>query len=265
MRACREFVHVALDYLHDPEHQEFAVLLIESYGYFSLIANLSGSIHEDNIRLGLEFSTSIMPLIKDLPSFGSMFTYEPECLCLTPLIARLYRYRRSRASLPMDQLYWGLYNTLQNSICWDPPFNASVEGEGQMLANKESLVKDMKTNALLIFLQASCCQEDATSDDIAILLQPLIDRVMVLMTQIQATDAHYGVCWCYLIIGSHLQDKEAQEFLIRHLEMIQSRMPMQTKATELLRYLWEDPDPAAFGVVGLEKVAMLHGASSFLC
>lgn len=163
----------------------------------------------------------------------------------------------------MDQLYWGLYNTLQNSICWDPPFNASVEGEGQMLANKESLVKDMKTNALLIFLQASCCQEDATSDDIVILLQPLIDRVMVLMTQIQATDAHYGVCWCYLIIGSHLQDKEAQEFLIRHLEMIQSRMPMQTKATELLRYLWEDPDPQHLELSALRKSPCCMGPVLF--
>jgi hypothetical protein len=85
------------------------------------------------------------------------------------------------------------------------------------------------------------------------------------MRHIQATDAHYGVCWCYMVIGSHLQDKEAQDFIIQRLEMIQSRMPMQTKATELLRYLWEDTDPAAFGVVGLEKVAMIHGTNSFVC
>lgn len=265
MRACREFVYVALEYLHDPEHEDLAVLLIESYGYFSLIANLIGSIHEDNIRLGLEFSTSIMPLIKDLPSFGSMFTYEPEWLCLTPLIARLYRYRRSRASLPMDQLYWALHSTLQNSICWESPFDASDEVEAQMNANKELLVKDVKTNALLIFLQASCYRNNENSVEVAALLQPLIERSMALMAHIQATDAHYGVCWCYIVIGSHLQDKKAQDFIIKHLEMIQSRMPMQKRASELLRYLWDDPDPAAFGVVGLEKVAMLHGASSFLC
>ena len=240
------------------------MLLIENYGFFSLIANLSGSTHEDNIRLGLEYSTSIMPLIKDLPSFGSMFTYEPECLCLAPLIARMSRYRRSRAPLPMDQLYWGLHNTLQNSICWGSPFHPSDEIETRV-PSKELLVKDLKTIALLIFLQASCHQNDEHSVDIEVLLQPLIDHAMVLMTHIQATDSHYGICWCYMVIGSHLQDKEAQGFMIRHLEMIQSRMPMQTKATELLRYLWEDADPAAFGVVGLEKVAMLHGTSSFVC
>lgn len=258
-------MYVALEHVHDPEHQELAVLLIETYGYFSLIANLSGSVNEDNIRLGLEFSTSIMPLIKDSPSFGSMFAYEPEYLCLTPLIARLSRYRRSRAPLPMDQFYCALYDTLQNSLYWESPFDDSDEVVAQMVANKELLIKDLKTNALLVFLQTSFYRNDGSSIDVATLLQPLIDRAMFLLAHIEATDNDYGLCWCYIVLASHVRDKKDQELALQRMGEIQSYMPMQKRALELLQSLWDDPDPSAFGLVGVEKITMLHGANSFIC
>lgn len=239
------------------------MLLIESYGYFSLIANLSGSVSDENIRLGLEFSTSIMPLIKDLPTFGAMFAYEPEFLCLTPLIARLSRYRKSRASLPMDQFYSALYDTLQNSLYWKSPLDCSTDVVVQMVADKELLIKDLKTQALLIFLQASFYRHDGSSAAMATVLQPLIDDAMFLVTHIEATDADYGLCWPYIVIGSHLQDKAAQELILRRIDEIQSHMPMQKSIRELFQALWDDP--SAFGLGGVEKITMLHGANSFIC
>jgi hypothetical protein len=238
-------------------------MLIESYGFFSLIANLSGSVNDENIRLGLEFSTSVLPLIKEFPSFGSMFAYEPEYLCLTPIIARLSRHRKSRAALPLDQLYSALFHTLQNSLYWEFPLSDSSEVLAEMVKHKELLIKDVKTQALLIVLEASFYRDDGTSADLATVLQPLIEHAMFLVTHIEATDADYGLCWSYIVIGSHLRDEQAQEMIIRRIEQIQSHMPMQKSIRELFRCLWDDP--FAFGLVGVDKITMLRGANSFIC
>lgn len=267
MKACRGFIGTALQHLDDPDHRELVVLLVESYGYFALVANLASSSCEEHIRLGIEFSTSIMPRIKNMPSFGSMFVYEPEEISLVPLIARFSKQTQKDPSAAVGQQYWSIYTTLQNSIRSREPLLESLECDPAGLASlsKAQFIKDVKTNSLLILLQASLYQCYEGPVETAELLRPLVNRTIQLLRLVQASDRDYGLFWCFMVVGSFLRDQETQKSLIEQLEMIQARTPSQKKGIHLLRCLWRHSGRKAYGLVGLEDLARELGINSFIC
>lgn len=267
IRACHEFIHIALKDLKDPEHQQLVVLLVESYGYFALLSNIRGSADEDSIRLGLEFSTSILPLIKDLPTFGAMFTFEPECLSMAPLIAQMSRYEDNEAAESRDECYQSLYQTLRKNVRVSELWRA---GPGSL--NDEpveevttQLVKHIKTIALLLFLQNTYYRHCKSPTEAREILQPLVDRAVTLLMRLEATGECYGLLWCLLVVGSLVHEKDDQQVLARKFETIQSTMPSKLKGLKLLRWLWDDPDGMEVGLTGLDKVAIAHGVTSFIC
>ena len=255
---------MALENLRNPEDHELAVFLVESYGYFALLSTVRSSVDDDSIRRGLEFSTSILPLIKDLPSFGAMFAFEPGCLSMAPSIARLSQYQDVEAKETKDESYQSLYQKLRANIRSSEPWNV-VLGEYTARDMAVQLVKHVKTHALLIFLQATYYRHSKTPADTMEILQPLVDRAVTLLLRVQFIDECYGLLWCFLVVGSFVHDQNDQEALARQYEAIQSTMPVKYKGLKLLRWLWDEPDDREIGLAGLEKVAAEHGVTSFIC
>lgn len=255
--------------MHDPDHQGFVVFLVEHYGYFVLSANMRPSPQADNIRLGLEFSGSILPQVKNLSSFGSVFAFEPASISLVPRIARLAWQRRQCASAPDDQLCQLAYMQLLGSLNHEQElFGGSTElGELDPGSwDKRQVVISIKINALLIFLHASFYEQCKSSAWMGELLQPLIDRTMMLFSHVEEIEACYGIFWSVLVVGSHVRDHVRQEQLIRLLRANQSSMLLVEKGVDLLQWLWHNhDDDSSFGLAGLEKVATAYGVPLCIC
>lgn len=254
--------------MHDPDHQDFIVFLVEHYGYFVLSANLRGSPPEENIRLGLEFSTSILPLVKGFSSFGSVFAFEPAAFSLVPQIAQLARQRRQGASAPHDQLCRVAYVQLLDSLNHEQRSSGGLAELGSPESgswDKRQVVISIKINALLMFLHATFYEHCRSSAWIRELLQPLIDRTMMLLTHVEEIEACYGIFWSVLVVGSYIRDHVKQEQLIRQLRTNESSMLLLEKGVDLLQWLWTDHDHTSFGLKGLEKIAAAHGVALCIC
>lgn len=254
--------------MHDPDHQYFIVFLVEHYGYFVLSANLRGSPQEENIRLGLEFSTSILPLVKKFSSFGSIFAFEPAGFSLVPQIAQLAWQRRQGASAPDDQLCRVTHMQLLDSLNHEQRLSgglAELRSPEPGSWDKRQVVISIKINALSMFLHASFYEHCRSSAWIRELLQPLIDRTMMLLTHVEETNACYGIFWSVLVVGSYIRDHVKQELLIRQLKTNQSSMLLLERGVDLLQWLWADHDDISFGLAGLEKIATAHGVALCIC
>ncbi|KAK5953775.1 hypothetical protein OHC33_005044 [Knufia fluminis] len=271
LRACREFVEAALEHLHESEHRDFVVYLVKNYGYFVLVTNLRGSLQVDNIRLGLEFSTYIMLKIKKFSAIGPMFDFEPEGISLIPQIAQLAWQRKQSPSASDYQVCQATYVRLLESLnrelqqCLSGKVADTQSSSGLKLWNTRQLVISIKINTLLMFLHASFPQHDGRPTLITGLLQPLIDRTMMLLTHVDEANACYSLFWPILVMGSYVRDRAKQGLLVSRLETNQSRMQYLSGGIELLQWLWEDQDGMNFGLEGLETVAAARGVHLCIC
>lgn len=222
-----------------------------------MTANLRGSLQEDNIRLGIEFSKSILPLIKSGSGFGSMFAFEPEGFSLIPQIAQLAWQRKQGLSTSDDQFCRATYVALLDSL--------DAESSNPRSWDETHPVISVKINVLLMYLHASFYEHDGSSEWITELLQPLIDRTMTLLTHVKESEACYGLFWSILVMGSYTRDQDKQQLLVHQLETNQSNMPLTKRGIDLLRWLWDDHNDANFGLAGLEKIATVHGVDLCIC
>lgn len=257
----------ALGHVQDPTRQELIVLLVETYGYFALTANICGLGQREHIRLGIEFRQSMMPMIKNLPSFGAMFTYEPDEIFVLPLIACFYSYKDHGVSESVEGHCVSLYRALQNDLgsrirLVDAAANRST---GRAEFSKVQLIKDIKRDVLLLLLQASLFEGDASRQDMMEVLTPLIVRTTKLLMGVSMESTSYGLFWCFLVLGSFLRDAESQSMLVQQMEKIGAQTPSQSKGIKLLRQLWQQGDCSIYGVLGLVEMASTLGMSAFLC
>ena len=257
LRACHEFAQIALEYLEEPDQRDFVVFLVENYSYFVMTSNLRASPQEDNVLRGFELTSSMLPLVKEYPSFGSMFAFEPESFTLIPQIAELFG--NGVDAQHRTTTYTALLGMIshEQSECTSELLKCSF-------LDTRQLVIAIKINTLLMFLHASLYEDDLTSVSMMELLQPLVDHTMMLLTHVEETEACYGLFWSILVTGSYIQDRDKQVLLVRQLETNQSRMSLMRKGVDLLQWLWKD-EHNSFGLTGLERVAARRGVEVCIC
>lgn len=257
-----------MKHLHEPDHHHLVVFLVEHYGYFILIANLRGSLLDENIKLAHEFSASILPLLKDSSSFGSILSYEPESFYLIPQIAQLALHRTQSTYLLNNRPLQDVYETLLDNInCERGVAGYSCDTQPSEVASwdEKQLAVALKINILLMYLHASYYEHEKSLVWISAILQPLIDCTMTLLPHIEEIEACYGLFWSFLVMGSYIRDKDKQDLLILQLKTNQSKMAFMKRGIELLRWLWNEDENVNFGLTGLERVANTHGVDLCIC
>jgi hypothetical protein len=138
---CKNFTNAAIYVLmNDQVEQDLVVFLLEHSGDFLLITR--SSVPNHHIRLGLEFASSILPVIEGRNAFRSVLSFEPETIDLIPQIAQIAGQRRQGIDCMRT------YATLLDQISRSRSLTTSYVLDGREVAIA------IKANTLLIYLHS---------------------------------------------------------------------------------------------------------------
>lgn len=113
-------------------------------------------------------------------------------------------------------------------------------------------------NALFLFLMSSYLQDRA--EDQAYLReisQPLVDRMIEMLPILRETSFASLCFWPIIVTASYALTETQRKAIVSYLPPF---MPIIVRATELLRWIWENPEEM-FGLSGMAKVIELHHTS----
>ncbi|RYN18838.1 hypothetical protein AA0116_g11795 [Alternaria tenuissima] len=106
-------------------------------------------------------------------------------------------------------------------------------------------------HALYIYLSASIAGQICTDQDVRVSLQTHACAILDFATTLAELSFGYTILWPVIICGSCLTSKSHQDFLLAALDFSRYHMGHVKTASNLLKLLWDDPDPRAFGPYGL--------------
>jgi hypothetical protein len=101
-------------------------------------------------------------------------------------------------------------------------------------------------HALYIYLSSSMAGQLCTDQDVRASLHTHACAILDLVTTLSELSFDYTMLWPVIICGSCLTSKSHQDFLLAALDLGHVKT-----ASNLLKLLWDDPDPRAFGSYGL--------------
>lgn len=106
-------------------------------------------------------------------------------------------------------------------------------------------------HALYIYLSSSMAGQVCTDQDVRASLHTHACAILDLATTLSELSFDYTMLWPVIICGSCLTSKSRQDFLLAALDFSKCHMGHMKTASNLLKLLWDDPDPRAFGPYGL--------------
>lgn len=255
--------------MHDLEvasARDLAVFLLEHYGYFAVMGCFYGEGGPELETLAIGFCNDVLPLIRHMSSFGSMFAYEPASIHVMPEMLRL-----------LDRLHQGS-ETSPTSRDWEyfEHLYLTIEGSGDTsLADsnpttlprneQERIVIRFKQAVLLVLIEASASQCSFRPTQKRPSLLTRISTAEDLLRQLHISDTSYGLLCAMLLFGSFLKYASSQSLLLAYIDSFQSSMPLEHRGRELLRWLWVEGDSSAQGPEALKMTAARHGVSAYIC
>jgi hypothetical protein len=259
VRGCQALLQPALAALSEPEDQDLAVFLLESHGYFAIMAMLCGEEDTDIGAMAFDFYRRTLPRIRRFPAFGSMFAYEPETIVYIPqLLQTEHKAHSERLSLAERT----------GRLAMRP--HVPRPGPAPLIDGTDVDDVSSKQKAAIVSFKAAVLNLHADSllDPIltAISLEPQVVKAMEHLRLLQqATETCYGLVPYLILLGSYLREPHAQRTLHSYLQSFTSEMPLQQRATELLEWHWAEADTVLIGPQAIRRTAVAHGVSAYLC
>lgn len=258
MRACQALVQATSRDL-DGADRDLAVFVLETHGYFALMAILCGEEGHDLEEMTDHFCQKTLPLIRGYSSFGSMLAYDPVAITHIPRLLQLVRACRTAlvSDHPQTKLL-DLRDTIAASGC-TPLVNH--DGGIESLDKEEEAIISFKAAVLSLHadsLMGSLCGQSS--------LHAHVENALRFLPKFQeAIGSSYGLLTYLLLFGSYLQDPAQRQLLSSYTRSFTSFMPLQQRGIDLLEWLWQDVPSAGLGVEALRTTARRHGVSAYLC
>jgi hypothetical protein len=258
VRGCQALLQPALSALSDPEEHDLAVFLLESHGYFAIMAILCGE-EDNNVRaMAIDFCRHTLSRIRKSPAFGTMFAYEPQAIVYTSQLLQILHDHRGEQLSPAQKTE--LQAMRQNISMGQSPLTNGTDEDNKPDKQKVTIV--CFKAAVLTLHADSLLGPTLTANS----LQPQIATAMGLLQLLhKATDTCYGLVPYLMSLGSYVQEPAAQQRLHAYLKSFTSEMPLQQRAVQLLEWHWADATDTLVGPRAIQMTAMTHSVSAYLC
>jgi hypothetical protein len=131
----------------------------------------------------------------------------------------------------------------------DAPTNCAAAIKSRY--KERCIAGEVYRHALYIYLSSSMAGQICTDQDVRVSLHTHACTILDLATTLAELSFDYTMLWPVIICGSCLTSKSHQDFLLAALDFSRYHMGHVKTASNLLKLLWDDPDPRAFGPYGL--------------
>lgn len=242
---------------------ELSDLLVECYAYFSLIAHFDDHNPAEKYCMwdGEAHIASAIERMQASSTFGSYFGCAFELYRLIPDVSSLLLHEDDRLSPELSSNRRKLLGELTRKVM---RWRVSSEDTGTPEASvyestSESTSGIVIQNTLLILLHS--CRHDQYWDRQTAwdMIQPLIDYNMSLFDVLEDTPAMSVTFWTFFITASMLRDRRQQEAFVKRLTSHHTKTALTDRIIQLLKWVWEDSNESTYGLVGLSRVARVHG------
>ena len=208
---------------------------------------------------------AILENLSQLPTFGFLFAGSHELYRLIPSISQLASYRLAeeagselQPSLALLHMYHGIEGRLE---AWtSPPLGANEES--MIDYELRRCAAHALRQAIFIYLKAavmgSAIVDTAKREELSSHMRAVFSRTR----QLFAARAYVAtILWPVLIAGSVVTKPVAQQALLDAMLDGWFQMRQLQVMADLLRLLWADADPRAYGPYGIYLTMQKHGLS----
>lgn len=249
---------------HLPQDADIIGFLVEIFVYLVSVANISANVRSDFDLNICGSRRRTLDSYKSNATYGVLLGSAHDLYELIPEICKLGHERLSGGSIadcPFELL--ASYKSLEAKIdSWKPDDIADNDDE----ATQRTLVARLYQQAVAIFLHTSFYGSNVWHPTLTELIDNARTKLLELIPLL-SFDSPFGttLLWPSMIIGSCIYEPFERD-LLRFL-MLSSpfQVPIVPKALQVLDWLWEEEDPAAYGPYGLGLVMKKHGVSYAMC
>ncbi|KAH7124204.1 fungal-specific transcription factor domain-containing protein [Dactylonectria macrodidyma] len=239
---------------------------LELYAYL-IVANCLtpyGLLQERMFSLD-SFITSLNSLAI-YSTFGTMFAGLHDLFALIPQISLLFSHRlmeQESGSLGPTYACVELHGKLQRCLQdWklrhkDPGSPSSSDSREDSLSQVSKILK----LGIEIYLTAAMEGSSILNPKIVCQFQSHIDAIHEIGLNLHCSQWSATLLWPIVITGSCTIQKQQQESILQTLCESRFRMNHSIRAIELLKRLWDNPEPLVYGPYGLYLTISQHDAT----
>ncbi|KIW35325.1 uncharacterized protein PV07_02027 [Cladophialophora immunda] len=233
--------------------------ILEHYAYLALIAHITPYALDQARTIPLDPDLLSLDSIHEYDNFGTILSCGVSLFEKIPLVSVLAR-RRLCEEEQTGGCSWETFSTyqslLEDILNWTsgPPGSQMKEYE-----TAQRLAGEVYRHALLIYLKVSMCGAVVSnSPEVLVEIQELIDAVWDLYAAVVDSPFGTAMLWPTVIIGSCLTRETQRERLRAVATCPRWHMRVTEACINMLKLLWTDPDPRAFGPYGLHFIMKKH-------
>lgn len=220
---------------------------LELYTYVSIVNCLTSYGLPDTWRVPLPMVSESFGCLSSHDTIGDMFNGCHRLFNIIPQVTYLAGLCLSHQRRLND---------------WDPDWKPP-----ESLAAKDTrcyqirLAAEVVKHALKVYLSTAMLGATPPSPTVWAHIQSEILKAYSLFRHISSTESLTILLWPLVVLGSCTVRADHQDLLIRGLTTSCFEMRHLSQICEVLRLLWNDPDPLAFGPRGLYLTTQKHGLS----
>lgn len=242
--------------------------MLETYAFFELSSSIR--LLPDQTDIHATSNSSILQLknLSQINGLGVLFGGATELFAMIPEICVLAANRKMELEQGVDLQCDEEFERLKYVIThWtDPalpqpqpqrPEEDEADDGNARFARGKLAHQIIAQNAIFLFLLSSYSLDDIYLRDMS---QPIVQRMLEVLPDLRSSPFSTSTAWPIIAIASFAAQECHRAAIVQYLNGILAAFPVQERAMESLRWVWEGPE-SWFGLRGLNKAIEYHGAS----
>ncbi|KAK5989384.1 Transcriptional activator UGA3-like protein [Cladobotryum mycophilum] len=263
LRAGRELIRRLLSRpLAKDVNMESLGFSLELHAYLSIVNSLS--LYGPNGDLSTPYDAFLTSLdaLSSYSTFGTMFAGCHSLFQLIPQISQLGIECVAEEMLAEDS--WSPSERLQASyrslrdLISDWTFTSPADGYSLKEQEQTLVAAEAYRHGLYIYLFTAFAGSRRPNTQILLSIQTHINKFLLLVSSIMTSQIMTIILWPTVIISSCMVDEVQRSGLIYSLQNSPYEMNHLFRIAEVLKLLWEDDDPQAYGPYGLYMTMDKH-------
>jgi hypothetical protein len=233
--------------------------LLELYTYLVTVVNITANTNSDYHSVIFDPYAETLGSFRDSKMYGSMLGCAQPLFEMIPSICKLgYRVIQDQKN---DMT---AYKLLEARILgWQPQENTPEKGE---FTSDRVIAAKIYQQSLLIFLHSNYYGSQVSDPIFLNLIDKSLEAIIPLVMLLPLDSPILTTfMWPTMIIGSCIREPLGHGLLLGRIRDSPFNMTSISKGIQLLEWLWEDDDPAAFGPYGLGLVMKKHNVTYCMC